>query len=83
MATKLIPWRSTKDVIDWFDNIDGKNRQEFIELDIVAIKKDLLINAIKLAWLVSWFIFWRISSPEVPSHFHMDIIPAQECLCRH
>ena len=52
-ATELKQWRSTKEVIDWFDNIDGKSRKEFIQLDIIdfypSIKKDLLMKAIEFA----------------------------------
>ena len=54
-TTELKQWRSTKDITDCFDNIDGKSRKEFIQLDIIdfypSIKKDLLhvMKAIKFA----------------------------------
>ena len=52
-ATSLKQWRSTKDAITWFDNIDEKSRKEFIQMDIVdfypSIKKELLEKAIKFA----------------------------------
>ena len=52
-ATELKQWRSTQDVIKWFDNIDGKKNKEFSQLDIVdfypSITKTLLEKAIKFA----------------------------------
>ena len=52
-ATGLKQWRSTSDVLNWFDNIDCKKRKEFVQLDIVdfypSISKTLLEKAIKFA----------------------------------
>ena len=52
-ATDLRQWRSTGEVVKWFDNIDEKSRREFVQLDIIdfypSITKELLQKAIKFA----------------------------------
>ena len=55
--TNLNQWRSTSEVIDWFNNIDNKSRSSFLILDIVdfypSISEKLLDKAIDFAQTVT------------------------------
>ena len=51
--TNLNQWRSTKSVIDWFQNLDAQRNTKFIKFDIVnfypSISENLLEDAIAFA----------------------------------
>ena len=51
--TKFNQWKNSSEVINWFNNIESKDRSAFIQFDIdqfyPSISEDLLINALNWA----------------------------------
>ena len=49
-ASSVNQWKNTKEVIDWFNKIEGKNNSFFNQFDIEefypSISKDIVIKAI-------------------------------------